>query len=177
MYKRIGTTIAIAIAAMLSPSSIAEAAGSSANHCVQRVVSQRSSGELVLGEARCYATFAQAMRAEDVTAWGEGASVRAAQAAHTQGGVGILTFTLATHYELVNLNPAGGTTSTVGGACSGGWINTVPAWTNRISSTANGCPNVVHYDGANLTGDNVTTTGGGGNLGAMNNRTNSIQYA
>ena len=74
------------------------------------------------------------------------------------------------------MNPAGGSTSTVGGDCNGGWLNTSSAWNNRIGSTANGCPAIRHFDGANLTGSVVITSAPGGDLGVLNNKTTSIQY-
>jgi hypothetical protein len=145
--------------------------GVTSEHCVVRVIDQKASGELTVSLPRCYRTFEQAMQAENVVAWGAGASTRA-----VESNVTAATFTLAVHYDYSNLNPAGGSTSTIGSDCNGGWLNVSSAWNNRISSTLNGCPFVVHRDGYNLTGDSYTTTGGGGNLGTMNNRTSSIQY-
>lgn len=157
--------------------SVASAAASpTARHCVVHVTGQQPTGELTVSDPRCYATFAEAMREEGVEEWGTGAGERAA-ARSASGEVGLMAFTLATHYDYSGFNPAGGTTSTVGDSCSGGWLNASPAWNNRISSTSQGCPHVKHFDGANLTGNHQTTSGGGGNLNAtLNNKTSSIQY-
>jgi len=171
MFKRILVAGALVAAVVIPSAGVASAAPEAApQHCVVRVTGQRASGEMTLSAPRCYPTFAKAMSAEGVTAWGEGAAARLA----SSGVAGSMT--LAIHYDLTGLNPAGGTTSTVGSGCTGGWLNASAAWNNRIGSTANGCPNVGHHDGSNLTGDSFTTTGGGGNLGTMNNRTSSIQY-
>ena len=152
----------------------AEAATEKAQHCVVHVTGKKASGELILSSPRCYATFEGAMAAEGVAEWGQGAATRAAA---RSGDAAALSFTLGVHYDYTSWNPAGGSTSTVGTGCTGGWLNTSAAWNNRIGSTANGCPNIHHFDGFNLTGQVATTTGAGGNLGTMNNRTSSIQYA
>lgn len=158
------------------PSKVDAATVSKGEHCVQHVTGQKASGELIVSAQRCYTTFEGAMAAENVAFWGDNAGARAASARTKSGSTALLSFTLGIHYDLQSMNPAGGSTSTVGTSCSGGWLNTSPAWTNRISSTSNGCPSISHYDLNNLTGSVYIVTGAGGNLGAMNNRTNSIQY-
>jgi hypothetical protein len=154
-----------------APVTASEASRAPAQHCVQRVTGQQPSGELIVTKLRCHPTLEEAMASEGVVAWGDGAAARV-QEAGLAGGL----FTLAIHYDLVNQHPAGGSTSTVGTSCIGGWLNASVAWNNRIGSTANGCPSVLHADGFNLSGDQVITFGLGGNLGEMNNRTSSIQY-
>jgi hypothetical protein len=147
-------------------------AGERLTHCVAAVSEQRADGELILAPARCYPTFEGAMMAEGLVAWGEGAAERAAEA-----GTALL-FTLATHYDYTNLNPAGGSFSVSGTSCIGGWTNMPAGWNNRISSTANGCPTVTHYDGLNLGTPAYATTGAGGNLNAaLNNRASSVRYS
>jgi len=166
--QRISAVLAAVAAIVLAYAYPASAASSPPrNQCVVHVIGHRATGELVLSQRHCYTSFAGAMRAEGVDAWGKGASAKVE-------GLAAATFTLATHYDASTLS--GASTSVVGDDCDGGWLNTVPAWTNRISSTRNGCPRVRHYDGANLTGSSETTIGLGGALGALNNRTNSIQY-
>jgi hypothetical protein len=178
MFERVFAGALISGALLVPAVPMASAApAAKAEHCVQHVTGQRASGELVVSPARCYPTFEEAMREEGVAAWGDGASARAARLQGSGSGVALLSFTLGTHYDLTGFNAAGGSTSTVGTGCTGGWLNTSAAWTNRISSTANGCPTITHYDGNNLTGDAVSTGGAGGNLGTMNNRTNSIRYS
>jgi hypothetical protein len=137
------------------------------NQCVVHVVGHRATGQLVLSERHCYTSFLGAMRAEGVDAWGSGAASKAKV-------VALSTFTLATHYD--GANRTGASTSVVGSDCGGGWLNTSATWSNRISYTQNGCPRVRHYDGANLTGASESTFSPGGNLVALNNKTNSIQY-
>ena len=163
------TAVLAAVAAIVLAYGYPAGASSSPprNQCVVHVVGQRASGELVLSQRRCYTSFLGAMRAEGVDAWGPGAAAKARP-------IALSSFTLAIHYDASTFS--GASTSVVGDDCGGGWLNTSDAWTNRISSTKNGCPRVRHYDGDNLTGSSESTTGGGGPLGALNNRTNSIQY-
>jgi hypothetical protein len=169
MVRRL--VLAGALLALTLPAASAASAAPAANHCVVHVTGQKASGELTTSSPRCYTTFSEAMRAERVTAWGEDASARAADS-----GVALASFTLGIHYDFTGQNPAGGSTSTVGSSCTGGWLNTSAAWNNRIGSTSNGCPSIRHYDGYNLTGTSVVTFPPGGDLGVMNNRTSSIQY-
>jgi hypothetical protein len=170
MVKRALLAVAL-VAAVVLPVQAQAGAAAPAQHCVVHVTGQKASGEMTLSAPRCYSTFAAAMSGEHVVAWGAGASTRAAAS-----GAALADFVLATHYDLPNFNGSGGSTSTVGSGCTGGWLNTSASWNNRIGSTANGCPSVVHYDFANLLGTSKTTTGIGGNLGTMDNRTSSIQY-
>ena len=155
MIQRTLLVVALAATVVWSAPVPAGAAPGGPQHCVVHVTGQKPSGELTLSAPRCYGTYTAAMAAEKTTA---------------------ADFVLATHYDRPNFDPSAGSTSTVGSSCIGGWLNTSAAWNNRIGSTANGCPNVIHYDLANLGGSSVTTVGIGGNLGTMNNRTSSIQY-
>jgi hypothetical protein len=163
------TAVLAAVAAIVLAYGYPAGASSSPprNQCVVHVVGHRANGQLVVSQRHCYTSFATAMRAEGVDAWGKGAAAKVE-------GLSLATFTLATHYDASTFT--GASTSVVGSTCGGGWLNTSATWSNRISSTRNGCPRVRHYDGANLTGSFETTTGAGGALGALNNRTNSIQY-
>ena len=173
MSKRIASAVALLVAVSMAPAaSPASAAPAKGEHCVVHVTGQRPTGELTVSAPRCYSTFAGAMQAEGVAAWGDGAAERVA----AQGGAGLLLFTLGTHYDYANFNGAGGSTSTVGASCSG-YVNLSPTWNNRISSTANGCSTITHFDLANLGGINQATNGGGGNLTTLNNKATSIQYA
>lgn len=171
-------TVALAAVVAVGPVPVAAAAPGSpaAPHCVVHVTGRQPTGELRVSAARCYDSFAGAMRAEGVDEWGPGAGERAA-ARSIGGEAGRLSFTLATHFDRRGLDPSGGTTSTVGDSCSGGWLNASAAWNDRISSTSQGCPHVKHFSGANRTGSSHTTAGSGGNLSAgLDNRTSSIQY-
>lgn len=167
---------ALAVAALAGLTSAASAAAAKVeSHCVVRVVGQRASGELITEEPRCYARFADAMRATGVP----GATTLRAGASSTQiQGVNATTsstYILATHYDGAGWN--GNSTSTVGGDCLGGWLNTSSYWSNRISSTQNGwCYRVRHHDYANLGGGYEETYGGGGSLWGYNNDAESIQY-
>jgi len=149
-----------------SPVSAAEPASEEAQ-CVVHVVGREESGELRLSEPRCYPTLAQAMVSEGVQAWGPGASERVIAGA---------SFTIGYHCDGLNL--VAPCTSVVGDDCGGGWLNTVTAWDNRISSTLNGCPNITHFDSPNRMGATEVTSGlSGHNLTSLDNRTESLQYS
>jgi hypothetical protein len=136
-------------------------------HCVVHVIGQEASGELILSEEECYSSFAAAMTAEKVGAFGDGAAALAEAA-------GVLTFTIGTHYEYAGFG--GSSMSVVGSDCTGGWLNVSAAWNNRISSTRHGCPRIRHHSGYDLTGSSQTTLAPGGNLTTLDNLTSSIQY-
>lgn len=90
------------------------------------------------------------------------------------GLVGASSFALGIHFDGAGYTGASFTVS--GDDCAGGYVNVSASWNNRVSSTLNGCPVVGHFNGQNLTGTSQTTTGGGGTLTYMDNRTSSIQY-
>lgn len=165
---RIGAGLAALLCGVLTFATPAKASdeGGGGDQCVVHIEGQGPSGEFLLSDPVCYDTFAGAMAAEGVDAWGTGASLRVESAT--------ATFTIGTHYDGAGFT--GASTSVVGSNCSGGWLNTSAAWNNRISSTLNGCPRIRHYSAANLTGSFETTYSPGGDLGPLNNQTSSLQY-
>lgn len=123
-------------------------------HCVVRVTGQAPTGQLQLTRPVCAPT--------------RGAAVRAA------GPSATADWAIGTHFDGAGLT---GSSLTVYGAdCTGGWLNLPAGWSNRISSTAHGCPRIRHYDGFWLISPEETTLWPGGNLVALNNRPSSIQY-
>jgi hypothetical protein len=138
---------------------IAPSAHAAEQHCAARVVDQKASGELVLSPMVC-----RASRDAALTAIGSSSSGFSTQA----------TFIIGTHFDGPSFT--GSSFSVEGSDCNGGWLNLSSSWDNRVSSTLNGCPSVKHYDGDNLSGSSKTTTGSGGNLGTMDNKTQSIKY-
>lgn len=147
-------------------------------HCVADVQTQRSDGELVLGEMRCYETFAAAV--DDVS---DGALSLApstpGSAAFTDSGLhsSLMMFTLGIHYQ--GLNGNGSSIAISGSSCSGGWWNAIGYWGNRISSSYNGCYRLRHWDHYNKGGISASTYGRYRvhNLPSyMRNRTNSVSY-
>jgi hypothetical protein len=141
-------------------------------HCAVRVVGQRPSGEYITTAPECRSSYATALAAVGVL----GAKNLHAGATSQQ----LRTFatttnsTIGTHYDGLGLT--GSSFSVVGADCTGGWLNLSTTWKNRVSSTANGCPRIRHWDGDNLTGAWQDTLFGGGNLSSLDNKTNSIQY-
>ena len=131
---------------------------SAAPHCLTRVTGKSASGELRLSTPACYATLTAVL-------------LKAAG-----GGVVALSgdFILGTHYD--GAGYTGASISVVGSDCYGGYINLTGWWANRVSSTANGCPEIWHYYWPNLAGTSEPTTSGGGNLTSLNNLSESISY-
>lgn len=150
---------------------------STETHCVINVIGERPTGELLVGEPRCYLKFSEAV--EDVTK----GSIQLPE--NTRGTIlfkdarfasSFSSFTLGTHYD--GYNGSGSSISVVGSSCTGGYWNTGISWRNRISSSYNGCTRLRHYDYANLGGASENTYGAGtiDNLGSLNNRTESVSY-
>jgi hypothetical protein len=173
MLKRLLVAILAAgsliVLALPASSAAASATPPANNECVVHVIGQKPSGEMELSARRCYPTHAEAMSAEHVGAWGPRASVRAS--------ITSPTFVIGYHCDPFNI--AAPCTSVVGSGCTGGWLNTSAAWSNKISSTQNGCPTIRHFDGPNLTGSSESTfvVGNVSNLTTLNNKTESIQYS
>ena len=162
MQRRLRALAALAIlgSILVVAAPAANAAQDDEKHCVTAIVGQKKSGEFITTPPICYPTFAQAQG--QILADGSTSDFQAAD------------FTIGIHFDGYSFT--GSSMSVVGSSCSGGWLNTSSNWDNRISSTWNGCPTIAHYDGYNLAGSVETTTGGGGNLSSMVNRTQSLQY-
>ncbi len=147
-------------------------------HCVAAVTGQAEDGEMTLGPETCYGTFAEAMA--DVSAGTVTLDLdTAGSAVFDDELVGTLaaSFTLGIHYD--GYGGSGSSISITGTSCSGGYWNAYGFWSNRISSSFNGCYHLRHYDGYSKTGGSYNTYGGGqiDNIyGWMNNRTNSVAY-
>lgn len=119
----------------------------------------------------CYDTFAESAKAV-----GADVPVSATPAeygpvvARADGVIGV-------HYDYYS---GGGTALTVTGSnCGGGGLNVPTAWNDRISSTLNGCPTIVHWENFNFAGSSYTTFGVGNLtniIGYMDNRTTAIKY-
>lgn len=154
MRIKLGAIAGVIALGTLLPAMPADAAPAGEQHCAAKVTDKRADGELVLGPTVCRA------------------SREAAVVAASNGQKS--TFTIGTHFD--GASYTGASFSVVGSNCSGGWLNLSSDWDNRVSSTLNGCNRIWHYDGDSLTGSSELTSGGGGNLITLNNRTNSIQY-
>jgi hypothetical protein len=147
-----------------TPSTPTEAAP----HCLTRVTGKLASGELQLSTPTCYATMAEVL----LNAAGGGA----VNGRSSGGGVAAFgTFIIGTHFD--GFGFTGASISVQGSDCYGGYINLTGWWANRVSSTINGCPAIVHYYWPNLGGTFETTYGGGGDLTYMNNLSESIAYS
>lgn len=81
---------------------------------------------------------------------------------------------LGIHFD--GTNYSGSSFAVVGSDCGGGYVNMSTAWDDRVSSTANGCPQVDHFTNPNLVGVSESTTGSGGNLLILSNLVSSIRY-
>lgn len=151
--------------------------GAVADQCVVRVTGQEDDGRLLTGAPVCYPTIAEALVAAGVEIEPDGTDLTfeqieesgALDAAVDSAGL------LGVHWDGANRSGASITVS--GGECSGGHHNLSSTWINRISSTWNGCPSVLFYDGYDKTGSYELTTTSTVNLGSLNNASNSIGYA
>lgn len=177
MHKTLLVTSITAIALLLPGVSTATQAGEE-THCVVDVIGEKTSGELIVSEPRCYTTFSAAI--EDAS---EGALVLPRSAtgavmfedADVAGAAS--SFTLGIHYD--GYNGLGSSISISGTSCSGGWWNTGTTWHDRISSTYNGCARLRHYTNANMGGAYEDTKGAGttDNLTVnLNNKADSVSY-
>jgi len=170
----------VAVAAIAGPgvsSDSGAAIDGGESHCVVRVVGQKPSGELVVAEPVCYASFGDAVGAASEGSI-DGARVGSGEALLADEELGLLlsSFTLGIHFD--GSNGSGSSISIVGGSCTGGYWNTGAAWANRISSSWNGCYRLRHHDGPNKTGASADTVGSGTHNvpSVMNNRTESVSY-
>jgi hypothetical protein len=159
--------VAVAIAALLTA---APAGAAKPKHCVVAVTSVSSTGEMHTTSPTCFDRFSDAMSFAGLPP--QLAAMSPAQLAASPQALS--TFTIGTHYD--GAGWTGSSISVTGSDCSGGWLNLSSSWINRISSTANGCPRIRHFNGNNLTGSSETTFSPGGNLFGLDNQTNSIQY-
>lgn len=192
------------VAALVLPAQSAQAGtlsghqDESAAHCLLRVESVRDSSKLVPTQTVCSDDFDVILRhvgapeemiervskpseltETDMRVLGSPddrgpsrSTLEQADAPHQQA---LSTFVIGVHFDASNLN--GDSFSVSGSSCAGGHLNVAPSWNNRISSTKNGCSTIGHFDGYNKVGTSQTTTGAGGALTYMDNRTSSIQYS
>jgi len=167
----------VSVALLTGLPAVADPPDKSEVHCLVVVVGEEASGELIVSEPDCYASFEEAM----AVASGGLVSVEAAPSGEvlftdSDSGSLLSTFTLGTHFD--GLNGTGSSISVVGSSCTGGYWNTGATWANRISSSWNGCYRVRHHDGPNKTGTYADTVGSGThNLPSyMDNKTESVSY-
>ncbi len=146
-------------------------------HCVVTVIDELETGELVASEPTCFATFADAV-------WlASGGTISLAES--TEGSVmfedasliaAMSSFALGIHYD--GFGGSGSSITVVGSSCTGGWWNTSASWSNRISSSYNGCSRLRHYNLPNKGGSFQDTYGAGttDNLSTLNNMAESVSY-
>jgi hypothetical protein len=148
------------------------AVSKAANNCIIHTDGTDDEGNLVITSTTCYDTYAEVLKSKGVKNVKADATP-ATTASATLLSVGII----GTHYD--GFGATGDSVSVEGSDCSGGGLNLPTVWNDRISSTANGCPIIVHYQNANYGGATATTYGVGTltNIGGtMNNQTTSIIY-
>jgi len=169
-----------AVSVTVAPASGArDAAGSATgNHCMAKIVDQRSDGELVTEKPVCFATFSEAMSYASDGAVKLDADTPGS-AVFEDEVVGPLAdqFTLGIHFDLYG--GYGLSIGIVGTICNGGYWNALGWWSNRVSSSFNGCHHLRHYDEASRVGSYFDTWTGGqiDNIATwFNNRTESVAY-
>lgn len=168
--------LAAASVVAIPVSAVAKEAVPEGQHCVLVVIGQHDSGELIMADAECFGTFAEAVT--DASGGTVKAPVSATPESFLAGGGGMLmsTFTLGIHYD--GYNRSGTSYTIVGSSCTGGWWNTPSSFDNKTSSSYNGCYKLRHYNSPNLGGSSYSTYGSGSthNLYSFNNKTESVQY-
>lgn len=134
---------------------VTTAASSTEEHCGMQVLDQQDSGEFTLSKEACFDEF------DDMVAYFDAGSDA--------------DYIIGTHYEHSNRN--GSSFSVWGSSCIGGWLNVSPSWNDRISSTANGCYRISHWEDVGTSGARYDTYSPWGNIGGvMNDETSSISY-
>ena len=154
-----------------------------APHCLTRVIGKSASGELQLSTPACYPLFSDVLRNAGQPVADKEISPSQASASGLLGlrlgGGGVVSLSLngiiGTHFDGAGFS--GASISVQGSDCYGGYINLTGWWANRVSSTLNGCPAVVHYYWPNLGGAYEATSGGGGDLSTLDNLSESIAYS
>jgi hypothetical protein len=176
------SSLALGAVLMAGSASAAKAQPSSptadAPHCLAKVIGKSESGEFRLSATVCYATYGDVLEQVGQTVTNKNISPMEASAqgllgdrATTMSGG---TWIIGTHYDGANWS---GASFSVGGSdCYGGYLNLTGFWANRVSSTINGCPSIVHYVWPDLVGGTETTTGWGGNLTSLDDISESIAY-
>jgi hypothetical protein len=172
-FRKFGRiTIVVALVAFVVAIGAMQSTASAApnQQCLVKVTGQQANGMFILGPQTCYATYADVLRSVGVTNVSDSISPATVSPAILQAGS-----ILGTHYDGANLT---GASFSVGGTtCGGGGLNLPTSWNDRISSTANGCEQIVHWENANFGGASVDILAPGGNItGYMDNKTSSIQY-
>ncbi len=171
--------VAVLATGLVAPTPVGSDAGSTVEeHCVVEVIEQGPDGELITTAPLCFESFPEAI------AEASDGAVRLAPGAngsvlfsYPEVARAVSSFTLGIHFD--GRNGSGSSISVSGSTCSGGWWNTSSGWSNRISSSFNGCYRLRHYDDANRGGSYTDTTGAGAthNLASwMDNRTESVAY-
>jgi hypothetical protein len=172
---------AVVVAALLPAGTAAAQEPSEESHCVLRIVGTDADGTYETAPPVCYPTLAEALANSDPPATprrlGAGAAATpGARSAATDPDVQAASgSTLAVHFDGAGLS--GSSIVITGGTCGGGHVDLSSSWTNRISSTLNSCETVVFWDGFDKTGSYEVTDLLTVNLGALNNRANSVGYA
>lgn len=181
--RTIYPSAAVVVAATLLPAGAASAATTQElpeeSHCVLRIIGTDADGSYETAPPDCYPTLAEALEHSDPPATPNRLGAGSASAPVTgSGDAGVSAAsgnTLAVHFDGANLS--GSSIIITGGTCSGGHVNLSSSWINRISSTLNSCGTVLFWDGFDKTGSYEATDLLTVNLGALNNRANSVGYS
>lgn len=139
-------------------------------NCIAKVTGKHADGTFILGRQTCYATYAEVLRHAGASNFS--ASTTPATVTRSTLLSGSI---LGTHFD--GAGWTGASFSVQGTTCGGGGLNLPSTWNDRISSTANGCAEIIHYENANYTGAEADIFAPGGDItGYMDNKTSSIKY-
>lgn len=174
------TATAATAAAVLTGAAAAPEAGaapppeSAGAHCVIEVTGVEADGRMRTAPPRCFATFAEAMGELGLATTGGDVPESVGDLAEVPNASAASAGVIGIHYALSNRQ--GSSISVSGTDCNGGYVNLSSSWVNRVSSTRNFCPKTIFYDGFDKSGTAEATGLTALNLGALDNRANSIAY-
>jgi hypothetical protein len=160
----------IALGSILVPAA-SVSASTAYTQCFVKVIGTDANGNFITTPMQCYATYADLLRSQGAVNVSDGVTP-----ATVTKAVLDTDSILATHYD--GQYWSGSSFSVEGTTCGGGGLNLPASWNDRISSTANGCNDVVHYANANYGGTSYNCTGDGCLTMPANidNQTSSIKY-
>jgi hypothetical protein len=177
--RRMSAGAAIACLALVAPATANNASAAPADHCLVTVAGKDKSDNFIVKSTTCFTSFSAVLRSagiRNVPDLLSPADPLAKALIQTQAAFGVQSV-IGVHFDASN---GSGASLTVNGSnCIGGGLNVSLSWNDRISSTLNGCPTIIHYENTNYAGSTFTTFGAGNTtpiLGYMDNRTSSIKY-
>jgi hypothetical protein len=182
----VASVVLAAVAIPVPASAESQTPSDATPHCLlkingKEVTDNNKMGTFTTEPMRCYATYAEVLRKAGPAVVADNIKATPAELlkpdALSKLNLLQADSVIGIHFEYAN--GTGATLTVSGSNCSGGGLNVPIAWNDRISSTLNGCPTIVHYENTNYALSSYSTYGAGSlqNItGYMDNKTSSILY-